>query len=147
DTLNNKNKLYRIENIDFDILLDLINFFKIFKKAYNYLESSKNPTLDLVISWYKTLKKHCKISQHNNQIREYYSLIYEVNNIDSNDNNDDLYEESQKRLTKKLCKKSSRKFIDFSEYYNSNDNKNSLNKIKQYLAYKVSKDTNLDILK
>ncbi|CAG8692143.1 5222_t:CDS:2, partial [Cetraspora pellucida] len=70
------------------------------------------------------------------QIREHYSLICEVNNIDSNDDNDDLYTESQKRLTKKLCKKSSREFIDFSEYYDSSDNEDSLDEIDQYLAYK-----------
>ncbi|CAG8500962.1 8468_t:CDS:2, partial [Cetraspora pellucida] len=101
DILNDKNELYRIKNIDFDILLDLINFLKIFKEASNCLESSKNPTLHLVIPWYKTLKEHLK-----DQIRKHYSLICEINNIDSDDDNNDLYTESQKRLTKKLCKKS-----------------------------------------
>lgn len=197
DILNDKDELHRIENIDFDILVDLVNFLKIFKEASNCLEASKNPTLHLVIPWYKTLKEHCKISQQDSevlkqikkivnekitlkykieelhklaiffnpkmkqlkildsddiirikdQIREHYSLICEVNNIDSNDDNDDLYVDSPKRLTKKLCKKSSREFIDFSEYYDSSDNENSLDEIDQYLACKVSKDTNLDILK
>ncbi|CAG8841620.1 41395_t:CDS:2, partial [Gigaspora margarita] len=178
--LADKNKLYRIENIDLEVLLVLINFLKKFKEASNYLESSKNPTLHLVIPWYKVFKEHCKIDQQDNiilkqikkivdekitlkykieklyklaiffnpkmkqlkilepddalwvknQIREQYSLIQ----TDFESDNDDLYIDTQKKSTKKLCKKSSKEFTNFSEYYDSSDNENNLDEIDQYLS-------------
>ncbi|CAG8610222.1 10879_t:CDS:2, partial [Gigaspora margarita] len=50
-----------IENIDLEVLLVLINFLNKFKEASNYLKSSKNSILYLIISWYKVLKEHYKI--------------------------------------------------------------------------------------
>ncbi|CAG8828982.1 42215_t:CDS:2, partial [Gigaspora margarita] len=66
---------WNIENIDLDILLILINFLKKFKEATNCLELSKSPTLHLVISWYKALKEHCKISQHDNEILKQIKIV------------------------------------------------------------------------
>ncbi|CAG8825624.1 4639_t:CDS:1, partial [Racocetra persica] len=43
---------------------------------------------------------------------------------------------NQERLTKKLCQKTNKNFTDFSEYYDSSNEEDSLNKINQYLAYK-----------
>jgi hypothetical protein len=194
--LMDKDELYRIENIDIDILLTLINFLKKFKEATNCLEASKNPTLHLVIPWFKALKEHCKISQYeneylkqikakvyeklilkykiedlyklaiffdprmkqlkileqneilwiHNQIREYYFLIQIDSNNDNND--EDLYnEEIQEEPPKKLRKKISTEFTDFSQYYDSSDDENDIDEINQYLACKVSKDSDLNILK
>ncbi|CAG8808346.1 10345_t:CDS:1, partial [Racocetra fulgida] len=84
----------------------------------------------------------------NNQIREQYSLIqknFKTDNSDSN-NEDNLYIDNQERSTKKLCKKTNKDLTDFSKYYDSSNEEDSLDEIRYYLAHKISKDTDLDIL-
>ncbi|CAJ0851345.1 4781_t:CDS:2, partial [Entrophospora sp. SA101] len=60
--LEERDELYRLEDVDLQTLENLVIFLKKFKEASQCLEASKQPTLHLVIPWYKSLLMHCQIN-------------------------------------------------------------------------------------
>ena len=65
--LEEKDGLDKLEDIDLRTLQNLTIFLKKFKEATQCLEASKQPTLHLVIPWYKTLLMHCQINSSDHE--------------------------------------------------------------------------------